>query len=72
MEKEEHKIQLSELRFAEVSKFKGKTYVNIREFYKDKDDLIKPGKKGISLTLDQWKTLMENSEKINDWIVGSK
>ena len=39
-----------------VSEFKGKTYVNIREYYtKDGKDL--PGAKGISLPPDQWHAL---------------
>lgn len=67
---EECKVQLSDMRFVDVSKFKGRTLINIREYYKDKDDMVRPGKKGISLSVDQWNVLMENSEKINDWIVG--
>lgn len=42
-----------------VRKFKGNTLVDIREFYTDKDDNGKPGKKGISLTLDQYNSLQE-------------
>jgi hypothetical protein len=50
---EECKVQLSDMRFVDVSKFKGRTLINIREYYKDKDDMVRPGKKGISLSVDQ-------------------
>ena len=40
-------FQLGRKRFASVSTFKGKQYVNIREFYEDKNDnKLKPTKKG--------------------------
>ena len=61
-------MQLSANRFVEVSNFRGKTYVSIREFYKDSNGETKPGKKGIALTIDQWKKLLENSDKINDML----
>jgi len=34
------------MKFATVSDFKGKKYVNIREYY-EKDGDLKPGKKGL-------------------------
>jgi Transcriptional Coactivator p15 (PC4) len=59
---------LSEKRFVEIGKFRGKTLVSIREFYTSDDGELLPGKKGISLSLDQWKKLVESTEKINDMI----
>jgi hypothetical protein len=47
-------------------KWKNMKLLDLREFYKDKetgDD--KPGKKGISLTSEQWKTLKELSNDID-------
>ncbi|KAF5269606.1 hypothetical protein FQR65_LT05945 [Abscondita terminalis] len=42
-------------RFVKLSEFKGKWYVNIREYY-DAGGELRPGKKGIMLTMEQWHT----------------
>ncbi|KAI9725559.1 MAG: hypothetical protein M1828_003047 [Chrysothrix sp. TS-e1954] len=46
-----------------VSEFKGKTMINIREFY-GKDGAKLPGKKGISLPIDQWQMLINAMPEI--------
>lgn len=51
-------IQLSAMRKADVSDFKGTVYVSIREYY-EKDGKQQPGKKGISLPADQFQKLLE-------------
>uniref|UniRef100_A0A0K0EEH6 PC4 domain-containing protein n=1 Tax=Strongyloides stercoralis TaxID=6248 RepID=A0A0K0EEH6_STRER len=43
-------------RYVSRSGFKGKEYINIREYYKA-DGELKPGKKGISLTIEQFENL---------------
>jgi len=48
-------FELSDKRRVSLSTFRGKTYVDIREFY-EKDGVLLPGKKGISLNMDQWET----------------
>ncbi|KAH0948629.1 hypothetical protein HN011_010559 [Eciton burchellii] len=48
-----------------VRNFKGKYYVDIREMYYDKDGDLKPGKKGIFLTMQQWRKFMEVVEEID-------
>ena len=44
----------------QVQQWKGQTYVNIREFYVDKKSMeTKPGKKGTSLSVEQYQKLKE-------------
>ncbi|KAL2264687.1 hypothetical protein VTJ83DRAFT_7197 [Remersonia thermophila] len=47
------------------SEFKGTTLVNIREFYTAPNGELKPGKKGISLTLEQYKALLRVLPELN-------
>lgn len=48
-----------------IREFKGKTYVDIREFYVDKQTSeSKPGKKGISLTVEEWHDLLRVKDAI--------
>lgn len=48
-----------------VSVFNGRVRVDIREYYADKSDgLMKPGKKGISLTEDQFELIASNIQQI--------
>lgn len=55
---------LGRTRFAKLTEFKGKWYVDIREFY-DAGGEMKPGKKGIMLQLDQWRKLAEAVDEID-------
>ncbi|PYI09075.1 PC4-domain-containing protein [Aspergillus sclerotiicarbonarius CBS 121057] len=49
--------EISKARRVTVSSFRGKTMVNIREYY-EKDGQELPGKKGISLPMDQFSSLV--------------
>ncbi|KAL2842962.1 transcriptional Coactivator p15-domain-containing protein [Aspergillus pseudoustus] len=49
--------EISKMRRVTISSFRGKTMVNIREYY-EKDGKEHPGKKGISLPVDQFSALM--------------
>jgi hypothetical protein len=43
-----------------VRQFKGKTYIDIREYYMDKNsEELKPGKKGIALTPESWQAMKD-------------
>ncbi|KAL4768922.1 transcriptional Coactivator p15-domain-containing protein [Aspergillus nidulans var. acristatus] len=49
--------EISKMRRVTISSFRGKTMVNIREYY-EKDGEELPGKKGISLPIDQFSSLV--------------
>jgi len=57
-------IDLGKKKRATVRSFKGIPLLDIREFY-GTDGQEKPGKKGISLTLDQWEALRESASMID-------
>ncbi|KAK4497991.1 hypothetical protein PRZ48_010647 [Zasmidium cellare] len=50
--------EISGKRRLQISEFKGNTMIGIREFY-EKDGQMLPGKKGISLNLDQFNAFVE-------------
>ncbi|RWS27304.1 activated RNA polymerase II transcriptional coactivator p15-like protein, partial [Leptotrombidium deliense] len=56
---EKNKFQLSNNRFVTVSEFRHKKRIDIREYYVNESGEKKPGKKGISLSLPEWKKLKE-------------
>ncbi|KAI0737624.1 transcriptional Coactivator p15-domain-containing protein [Daedaleopsis nitida] len=64
-------IDLGKNRRATVNTFKGGKFVDIREFYGDDSDL-KPGKKGISLSQEQWETLKSSADVIDSFFARLK
>uniref|UniRef100_A0A1E1WMW0 Transcriptional coactivator p15 (PC4) C-terminal domain-containing protein n=1 Tax=Pectinophora gossypiella TaxID=13191 RepID=A0A1E1WMW0_PECGO len=54
-------------KLVKVREFKGKCYVDVREFYEKNGELL-PGKKGISLTPEQWRKLLSLGDEINETI----
>ncbi|KAI1047910.1 hypothetical protein LB505_012544 [Fusarium chuoi] len=56
--------ELSNKRRVGVSDFSKKTFVNIREYY-DKDGKSLPGKKGISLSIEQYNAFLKAVPQIN-------
>ncbi|KAG8071008.1 hypothetical protein GUJ93_ZPchr0006g41934 [Zizania palustris] len=58
-------VQISNTRRVTVRTWKGEVVVDIREFF-DKDGKILPSRKGIQLSMDQWKTLRDNIKAIDD------
>jgi len=59
--------EISRLRRVTVSSFKGKTMVNVREYY-EKDGLELPGKKGISMPVEQFSAIAKLLPDIEDAI----
>ncbi|XP_028770081.1 RNA polymerase II transcriptional coactivator KIWI-like [Neltuma alba] len=57
--------EISKNRRVTVRTWNGRIWVDIREFYV-KDGKQLPGKKGISLSIDQWKVLRDHVDKIDD------
>ncbi|CAG4971943.1 unnamed protein product [Parnassius apollo] len=57
-------------KLVKVREFKGKVYVDIREFYEKNGELL-PGKKGISLTPEQWRKLLSLGDEINEAVSSS-
>ena len=54
-----------------VKQFKGKTYIDIREFYEDKDTgEKKPGKKGIMINVEQWGKITQSIAQIQETVDG--
>ncbi|PON86219.1 Transcription factor [Trema orientale] len=56
--------EISKNRRVSVRNWNGRIVVDIREFYL-KDGKQLPGKKGISLTMDQWNILRDHVEEID-------
>ncbi|NWS61020.1 TCP4 polymerase, partial [Chunga burmeisteri] len=56
---EEGMFQIGKMRYVRVSCFKGKVLVDIREFYADEEGGMKPGRKGIALSAEQWNQMKE-------------
>ncbi|NXJ96280.1 TCP4 polymerase, partial [Corythaixoides concolor] len=52
-------FQIGRMRSARVSRSKGKVLVDIREFCADTEGGVKPGRKGIALSAEQWNQLKE-------------
>lgn len=64
----ENQVQLSKTRYATVSEFRGKIRVDIREFYLNNEGVACPGKKGVSLVLEDWIKLKDSIDKIDEII----
>jgi hypothetical protein len=59
--------ELSPMRRAVVSKYMGKIFLNIREYY-EKNGVKLPGQKGVTLTKDLCERLVANKDQVSDRI----
>ncbi|KDP29464.1 hypothetical protein JCGZ_19293 [Jatropha curcas] len=62
--------EISKNRRVTVRNWQGKVWIDIREFY-NKDGKQLPGKKGISLSVDQWNVLRDHVEEIDKALADS-
>ena len=56
--------EIGSMKFVNLNQFKGKIYVNIREYY-EANGKLNPGKKGIALSIDQWQKLKSHIASID-------
>ncbi|CAD7680020.1 unnamed protein product [Nyctereutes procyonoides] len=57
---------IGKMRYVSVRDFKGKVLNDIREYWMDPEGEMKPGRRGISLNLEQWSQLKEQISDIDD------
>jgi len=63
---EEPSWDLGKNKWVKVREFKGQTYIDIREYYVDKETMeTRPGKKGISLNCQQYQKLKSVIDEID-------
>ena len=63
----ENEWEIGKNRKVILSEFKGKWYVNIREYYMA-DGEMRPGKKGISMTMEQWRAFRGICDDVDEAI----
>ena len=60
-------VKLDNKKRVTVRKFKGKLLIDIREFYEDNGEM-KPGKKGIALSKENWNKVKDYMQVIDEAI----
>jgi hypothetical protein len=60
-------IELSKNRKLSISKYYKNVLIDIREYYEENGQM-KPGKKGISISKEQWDVIKKNMGNIDDAI----
>ena len=66
----EKKFVLQNDRYLTVSRFKSAYRIHIRDFYKDRSGVMKPTKRGICLTLQEWQKLQLLTRNVNNVLSG--
>jgi len=62
-------LKLSDTRRLTVRKYNGKVLVDFREYYRDKaTGALKPGSKGLSLSVEQWETVKASFAQVDEMI----
>nr|XP_034356949.1 activated RNA polymerase II transcriptional coactivator p15-like [Arvicanthis niloticus] len=63
---DDNMFQVGKMRYVSVRDFKGKILIDIKEYWMDSEGEMKPGRKGISLNMEQWSQLKEQISDIDD------
>jgi hypothetical protein len=58
-------FDLDEKKKIQVREFRGKVYIDFREFYQTESGSYAPSKKGTALTVDNWEKFLGYIEDIN-------
>ncbi|KAI6222311.1 PC4 domain-containing protein [Aphelenchoides fujianensis] len=66
----EEMFDLGGKKYVNVRSFKGKTYVDIREYY-EKDGKLLPGKKGVALNPEQYEALKGLLDTIDEQVASA-
>ena len=61
-------LKIAELQLDQVRQFKGRPLIDIREMYMGANGMA-PGKKGISLSVPEWRKLVKLVKKVDDEIL---
>src|SRR5436305_3480745 len=61
----EYYFDIGKNRRVTIRKYKGNCYVDIREFYEDDNGEKRPGKKGVSLSTEQWNLIKSLTNSID-------
>ncbi|KAI6221925.1 Activated RNA polymerase II transcriptional coactivator p15-like protein [Aphelenchoides fujianensis] len=69
-ESNEAAVEEPKASYVNVRSFKGKTYVDIREYY-EKDGKLLPGKKGVALNTEQYEALKGLLETIDEQVASA-
>eukprot|EP00033_Pygsuia_biforma_P002424 GCRY01002688.1.p1 GENE.GCRY01002688.1~~GCRY01002688.1.p1 ORF type:complete len:200 (+),score=45.91 GCRY01002688.1:109-708(+) len=51
--------------YARIKKFRGQTYVDIRQFYEDSEGQLKPTPKGLMLNREQWELFRNSTDEVS-------
>jgi hypothetical protein len=62
-------LELGRKRRVTVRKYQKSVLIDIREYYEDKNDQIKPGNKGIALSVEQFETLCKSIQEVNQAVL---
>jgi hypothetical protein len=55
--RDDNVFHIGKMRYVSVQDFKGKLLIDTREYWMDSEGEMKPGRKGISLNMEQWSPL---------------